>query len=158
VTRQDRLERIEVLHGTRAGFVSRVIAAATDVAVVVVIETAIFAFLALVRWVVGAGEFQLTPPRGWVAALIGAALPVIYLGYLWATTGRTVGEQILGLRTLTDHGVRVRPLRSYLRAVLAVAFPVGLLWVLVSRKNASVQDLLCRTAVVYDWSYHAPAS
>jgi hypothetical protein len=31
-----------------------------------------------------------------------------------------------------------------------------LLWVLVSRYNASVQDLLVRSAVVYDWSYHAP--
>jgi hypothetical protein len=37
-----------------------------------------------------------------------------------------------------------------------VAFPIGLLWVLVSRKNASVQDLIVRSAVVYYWSYLPP--
>jgi hypothetical protein len=29
-----------------------------------------------------------------------------------------------------------------------------LLWVLASRRNASVQDLVVGTAVVYDWAYH----
>jgi hypothetical protein len=33
-----------------------------------------------------------------------------------------------------------------------VAFPVGLFWIVVSRDNRSVQDLLLRSAVVYDWS------
>ena len=33
-------------------------------------------------------------------------------------------------------------------------FPAGLLWVLASRRNASLQDLIVRTAVVYDWAYH----
>jgi uncharacterized RDD family membrane protein YckC len=40
------------------------------------------------------------------------------------------------------------------RAVLYVLFPAGLLWVLASRRNASVQDLVVGTAVVYDWAYH----
>jgi hypothetical protein len=29
-----------------------------------------------------------------------------------------------------------------------------LLWVLASRRNASLQDLVVRTVVVYDWAYH----
>jgi hypothetical protein len=29
--------------------------------------------------------------------------------------------------------------------------PVGLFWSAVSRRNASVQDLLFSTSVVYDW-------
>jgi hypothetical protein len=36
------------------------------------------------------------------------------------------------------------------RAVLCTLVPVGLLWVLVSRDNRSVQDLLLRTSVLYD--------
>jgi uncharacterized RDD family membrane protein YckC len=32
-------------------------------------------------------------------------------------------------------------------------FPAGLVWSLFSRKNASLQDLLLRTVVVYDWAY-----
>ena len=41
-------------------------------------------------------------------------------------------------------------------ARVCVLFPAGLLWVLVSRRNAAVHDLLTRSAVIYDWSYHAP--
>jgi uncharacterized RDD family membrane protein YckC len=157
VTRQARLARARVLQGTRAGFVSRVLAVVVDVAVILLAEAAIVAFVALVRWGITAGDFDISPPREVIAPLLTVALAVIYFGYLWTTTGRTVGEQILGLRTVTEHGSRVRWLRAYARACLTVAFPVGLLWIAISRKNASIQDLLCRTAVIYDWVYHAPA-
>jgi hypothetical protein len=30
-------------------------------------------------------------------------------------------------------------------------FPIGLLWVAVSRENRSAQDLALRTSVIYDW-------
>jgi uncharacterized RDD family membrane protein YckC len=158
VTREARLTRARALQGSRAGFVSRVLAAALDVAVVLLAETAILAFVALIRWVITAGDFEIGQPRGVAAPVLTSALAVIYFGYLWTTTGRTLGEQILGLRTVTEHGSRVPWLRAYVRACLTVAFPVGLLWIVISRKNASVQDLLCRTAVIYDWVYRAPIS
>jgi uncharacterized RDD family membrane protein YckC len=158
MTREARLTRARALLGTRAGFVSRILALVIDTAVVFLAGTAILAFVALVRWVVAADGFELGLPRGVVAPVLAVALAVIYLGYLWTTTGRTVGEQVLGLRTITEHGSRVPWPRAYVRACLMVAFPVGLLWILISRKNASVQDLLCRTAVIYDWAYHAPTS
>ena len=42
-----------------------------------------------------------------------------------------------------------------IRAVLCVAFPVGLLWVGISREHRSVQDLILRTSVIHDWlTYH----
>ena len=47
--------------------------------------------------------------------------------------------------------------RAVARAVLCLLFPIGLLWVVVSRRNASVQDLLVRSAVAYDWAYRGPA-
>lgn len=40
------------------------------------------------------------------------------------------------------------------RQMTCVLFPAGLLWVLASRRNDSVQDLVVRTAVIYDWVYH----
>lgn len=138
--------------------VSRVLAAVADVAVILLVETAIVAFVALVRWVITAGDFDIDPPRGVAASVLSTALAVIYFGYLWTATGRTVGEQVFGLRTVTAHGSRVPWPRAYVRALLTVAFPVGLLWIVVSRKNASVQDLLCGTAVIYDWAYRAPTS
>ena len=37
------------------------------------------------------------------------------------------------------------------RAVAYVVFPVGLLWTAVSPTRRSVQDVLVRSVVVYDW-------
>jgi len=34
-------------------------------------------------------------------------------------------------------------------------FPIGVLWVAVSRTNKSVQDILVRTSVIYDWRSEA---
>jgi uncharacterized RDD family membrane protein YckC len=79
-----------------------------------------------------------------------------YLTFGWATTGRTLGKQLAGLRAVNRGGGRLPYPRALLRAVLCVLFPVGLLWVLVSRRNYAVHDLLVRSAVVYDWYYHAP--
>jgi hypothetical protein len=40
------------------------------------------------------------------------------------------------------------------RALLALpSEPAGLLWILASRRNASVEDLVVGTVVVYDWAY-----
>jgi hypothetical protein len=38
------------------------------------------------------------------------------------------------------------------RATLCALLPVGLLWAAVDTRRHSVQDLLLRTAVVYDWA------
>jgi hypothetical protein len=37
-----------------------------------------------------------------------------------------------------------------------VAFPIGLAWAIISRRNRSVQDVVLRTIVIYDWSVRAP--
>ena len=42
------------------------------------------------------------------------------------------------------------------RALLYLVFPVGLLWILVDRRNRSLQDLVLRTTVIYDWRQHLP--
>ena len=91
----------------------------------------------------------------WLDAGGGAAVAVVYLGLSWAATGRSVGKQIAGLRVVDRTGHRLSLWQAWSRAVLYVLFPVGLLWVLASRRNASVQDLIVGTAVVYDWAYHA---
>ena len=65
-----------------------------------------------------------------------------------------MGKQVAGLRVVGRGGRRLSLWRSFARALLYVLFPVGLLWVLASRRNASVQDLVVGSAVVYDWAYH----
>jgi hypothetical protein len=46
--------------------------------------------------------------------------------------------------------------RAFVRAVLCALFPIGLFWSAVSTRNESVQDLLVRTTVVYDWGLKLP--
>ena len=75
----------------------------------------------------------------------------IYLAVGWVTTGRTLGDQVAGLRVVRASGPLMGLVRALLRALLCVLFPIGLLWCVASRRKASVQDLLVRTSVVYDW-------
>jgi uncharacterized RDD family membrane protein YckC len=156
--RELRLERIRSLQGHSAGFVSRVLATVIDIIVLLVIGLLLVAFVALVRWVTTSRGFHLERPNEVVAGVLGFVLAVAYFGYLWGATGRTLGEQFLGLRTVTTAGARLSWAVALTRAVLTTLFPIGVLWVLVSQRNASVQDLICRTGVVYDWRYHAPDS
>ena len=109
----------------------------------------------VVRYLLTGPPFRLPVLPNWLGAGAGGAIAVAYLALSWAATGRSVGKQVAGLRVVDRAGHRLLLWRSFLRAVLYVLFPAGLLWVLASRRNASVQDLIVRTAVVYDWAYHA---
>jgi uncharacterized RDD family membrane protein YckC len=57
----------------------------------------------------------------------------------------------MGLHVVDRRGRNLRLGLALARAVFCVTFPVGLVWVAVSRENRSVQDLVLRTSVVYDW-------
>ena len=46
----------------------------------------------------------------------------------------------------------MRLIGALLRAVGYVVFPIGLLWVAISPANRSVQDVILRSSVIYDWS------
>jgi hypothetical protein len=68
--------------------------------------------------------------------------------------GQVGGQQIAGLRVVDRGGQRLSLWRSFARAVLYVLLPAGSLSILASRRNASLQDLIVGTAVVYDRAYH----
>jgi uncharacterized RDD family membrane protein YckC len=154
--REARLARIRSLQGVRAGFVSRVLGFAIDLLVMGLIGFLIVFFAAIVKWVVTSAGFSLERPDGIAVVIVGALLSIAYFWYFWAATGRTVGEQLLGLRVVREDGSRVDGWRALARSVLTVLFAIGVLWILVSKRNAAIQDLICRTAVVYDWSYNPP--
>ena len=65
---------------------------------------------------------------------------------------------MLGLRAVRRDGTDLSPWRALSRAVLYIIFLPGILWAIVSRKNASIQDLLVGTAVVYDWGHTSGGS
>ena len=90
-----------------------------------------------------------------IRAPLATLLVLAYLAYGWGLNGRTVGMVMMGLRAVGVDGSDLSPWRGFWRAVLYLLFLPGILWALVSKRNASVQDLLLRTAVVYDWAAHS---
>ena len=136
---------------TPAGIVTRLAAAGLDGAVVLAILLAEYGVVAALLFIVNPLWFSFPRPARWLT--VGATL-VSATGYLaagWTATGRTYGASVLGLRVVRSDGQRLRPLRALARAVLCVLFPVGLLCCAVSARNRSLQDLLLRTTVSYDW-------
>ena len=144
--------------GLRAGVVSRTVAMVIDAAyVVVLVGVAYLAFSAFrflrsprkFSWpVISSGQFI-------TAALILAAI-ALALG--WAGVGRTAGMRIMGLRIVGRSGTTFGFTVALLRAITCVVFPIGLFWSAVSKHNASVQDLIFRTSVIYDWQARVPRS
>jgi hypothetical protein len=136
--------------GCRAGLVSRVLASAVDGAVVVILLAVGYAGVAAALFLWQRWAFTVPSPSLFLVLALGAGVSVVYLAATWATGGRSYGDHLLGLRVLGPWG-RLRLGGALLRAVVCVAFPIGLLWVAVSRDNRSLQDVVLRTSVVYDW-------
>lgn len=123
---------------------------AVDVGVVLVMMGTTLLVAAGLRFFASPVSFRWPSPSWPQSLAVGGLLAVGYLTVAWATSGRSLGAAILGLRVRSVSG---RPLgwsRSALRAVLNVVFPLGLLWSIVSRGRRSVQDVLLRSVVVYD--------
>jgi uncharacterized RDD family membrane protein YckC len=142
--------------GQRAGVVSRVGAMVVDAGYAVAVVAVLYFAFAAFRFMRDARHFawpQLSINDGLVAA---AVVAVFELSLAWCTTGRTMGMRFMGLRLVDRHGRHIHLPRSILRAVTCVLFPLGLFWSAVSRRNASVHDLVFRTSVIYDWETRVP--
>jgi uncharacterized RDD family membrane protein YckC len=140
------------IQGHRAGLVTRVLANALDVGVVVLLMVGGYAVVAVVRFVVDPASFSFPAPSLALVLLIGAWVQFLYFTLAWATAGRTYGDEVLGLRVVNFRGEKMRWSGAALRAAACVALPIGLFWVVVSPQNRSIQDVLLRTSVVYDWT------
>ena len=150
MTRDIRNEHAERLQGGRAGFVSRVTADGIDFLVVEVIYFAILIGIAVVRFLID-HDFKVTAPNLVVTVIAQWCIIVLYLGTNWSSTGRSIGKSILGLRASDLQGETLRPVRAFARALFCATFYPTLLWILVSRRNAGLHDVLLRTQVLYDW-------
>jgi uncharacterized RDD family membrane protein YckC len=88
--------------------------------------------------------------------LWGYLFTTFYWTVAWATSGRSLGARFMGVRVVNRKGERVRWPVALARAAFSVGFPIGLAWALISKRNRSVQDVVLRTIVIYDWSLRAP--
>jgi uncharacterized RDD family membrane protein YckC len=145
---------VRARQGLRAGIASRLSSAAIDVVMVVLLEIGLLIVVAGIRALfTGTLEIELSNDESRV--VLATLVLLAYLAYGWGLNGRTVGMVFMGLRAVGRDGSDLSPWRGFWRAVLYLLFLPGILWALVSKRNASVQDLLLRTAVVYDWGHHS---
>lgn len=138
------------LQGTRAGFTTRMIAAFIDVLTIALVVVAVWGVNRLIFLVLDPTNV-IDPPSLTVIALGGFPLMWIYWTAAWATSGRTIGSTILGLKVVTTKGGTLPWPVAAMRGALCILVPIGALWILVGRSNASVQDVMLRTQVVYHW-------
>jgi uncharacterized RDD family membrane protein YckC len=133
-----------------AGVVTRLLAAALDMLAVLLLLGVVFVGVTAVSFLASPLSFRWPTPPPTLSSLLGLLVALGYLTVGWATSGRTCGAAVLGLRVLSQGRGRLGWARAFLRALLCVIFPVGLLWSAVSRGRRSVQDLIVRSVVVYD--------
>ena len=136
-----------------AGFVSRAIAFAIDLGIVLLLVFGTSSFAQLLT--------VLLPQWLWFAAALpavigaaGALIPFTYFFLTVALTGKTVGKGLMGLRIVTVGGKRLSVARSFVRVpayfVSIIPLFVGFLWVLVDRDRRGWHDIVAGTRVVYE--------
>ena len=146
------------MQGHRAGIVTRLLAGAVDVAIAILGVGLGYLAVLVARYVISPRDFRFLDPGFGLLLISFLWLLTVYLTLAWATTGRSYGARLLGLRVVDAHGRRLRPGVALLRALLCVFVPIVVFWVLVSRENRSAADIVLRTSVIYDWaaSAHTP--
>jgi uncharacterized RDD family membrane protein YckC len=139
--------------GRRAGVVSRFVANTVDFVIVALVVAGGYFGLSALLFLWSPSSFTF-PDTSWTVLLIAAgSVSFVYLTLSWATTGRTYGDHLLGLRVVNFRGERMHFAGAVARSAFCVVFPIGILYALVSRANRSVQDVLLRTSVIYDWGH-----
>ncbi|MGD9954952.1 MAG: RDD family protein [Candidatus Nanopelagicales bacterium] len=137
--------------GLRAGVVSRTAAGAIDYLIITSLTFGTWLGIAILRFLIDPRDFSFPQwPVFWFV-ILGYCYMVLYLTVCWATTGRSVGSGLLGLRVVGRKGMKLSWPLSFVRASFCTLVPVALFWCVVSRENRSVQDVLLRTSVIHDW-------
>lgn len=154
--------------GDRAGLVSRAVAAVIDVLLVFAVVLLTIAVVWMVSFIINpansadlgalevASNRQRRIPPVIVMVVYGYVLNVLYWTVFWALSGRTAGNLIMGLRVINRRGDHPGWITSFVRALFCTVFPLGLAWVAFSHRNRSVQDIVLRTSVIYDWVVGIP--
>jgi uncharacterized RDD family membrane protein YckC len=140
---------VSAVQGSRAGLVTRSLANIADLFVVLMILAGGYLAVTATRFLLGPAAFTFPAPALSTLLIVGLCVQALYFTLTWAVVGGTYGNRLLGLRVSDDGGARLGWGRCAVRAVLCTIFPIGLLWVLLSRENRSVQDVVLRTSVVY---------
>jgi uncharacterized RDD family membrane protein YckC len=140
--------------GHYAGAATRLAAYALDQTVATAVYTA---GVAIVSWLIS----LVLPPDVKLAPFVGLAgfvyllWLVLYFGYPWATSGKTFGMAVLGLRVVAEDGAPLAPKRAFIRIFMFplgfLTLGIGFLGILFNRERQAIYDRIARSTVVYDW-------
>ena len=147
-----------VYQGRRAGLVTRVLAASIDTVLVLLAMFVGYFLWAGLRFLVDPRGFRFPELGPIVSGTSMLAILVVYLTVSWRVSGRTYGSLVMGVRVVGPGGRGLTLPTALARALFYAVVPIGLFWVAVNRENRSLQDVVLRTSVVYDWLPHEPGA
>jgi uncharacterized RDD family membrane protein YckC len=148
----------ENLQGHYAGFASRFLAFAVDVAVLTAGFVLILAAVNFVASIVTGKSTNFSRSDTWVVVAY-VVWAFIYFAHWWGLNGKTPGGGLFGVQVLTDDGGDVSGRRAIGRAL---AFPLsflilclGFLGILLRDRRRALHDVIAGTVVVYSWDARA---
>jgi uncharacterized RDD family membrane protein YckC len=134
-----------------AGLATRVLAFATDVAIINVIGWFVAIVVTLCVSFLNLPE-EVNHALVAIGSLIALGWSVGYFVFFWSTTGQTPGNRLLGIRVIDARTLTPprpsRALRRFVGLILA-ALPlcIGVLWILVDDRRRGWHDTFARTVV-----------
>jgi uncharacterized RDD family membrane protein YckC len=144
--------------GHYAGAVSRLAAFAADVGVLWGLYLLWQLLLDAVVKLITGHTYTLTSHRVLALVLLVAWL-FLYFAYQWAVSGKTLGMAIFGVQVVTVDGgpiaVRQAVLRTLGLALCFLTLGIGFLGIIYQRERRALDDVVAKTAVVYDWDARA---
>ena len=147
------------MQGHYAGPATRAAAYVIDLAIslgLFVVATAIVLFLLSL---VTSFDLQGDQVPWWLTVTLIGGWEFLYFGGSWASSGKTPGMALLGLRVVNRDGSDLEPWRGFVRApalgVTMLTFGIGFVGVVVGRENRGLQDVIAGSVVVYDWDARA---
>jgi uncharacterized RDD family membrane protein YckC len=155
------------MKGEFAGFASRFVAFAIDLALVLVaagiINWVIIAALGLVGINVIGPASNANTNIGRIIIIISkivlVAMPIVllisYWMIFWTVTGQTIGKRIMGVRIVRMDGQRMKARNSVRRIIMyfvsMIPFFLGFLVILIDDERRGWHDKVAKTCVIYAW-------
>jgi len=148
----------ESLQGKYAGFASRFVAFAADVAVSLGVFMLVLAAISFAARVLTGKDITWHRGDTWIV-IAYAVWAFVYFAYCWAASGRTAGMALFGVRVVTDDGTDASGWRAVVRTLaLPLSFlflGLGFLGILLGDRRRALHDVIAGTAVIYSWDARA---
>ena len=149
------------LEGHYAGIVSRAAAFTVDLLTIALLFAVFGKVLEYVFSILLRQRVSFPDSSIYARALLAVWI-IVYLAQPLATSGRTFGMAVLGLRAVRANGGDIDGWHALLRVIALplsfLLFGFGFLLILLRRDRRALQDLIASTAIVYAWDARAVGS